>query len=159
MSPVVRANWILVLLALVLGTLLWLDQGRERATYPRLTPLSPAAIGRITIEAGGRTVERLEKRPGGWRSLLRQTPVEDLEWIRHLLHIAELPSLQRFPAPRDLRPFGLDDPRFRLQLDDTLVSWGSIEPISRRRYVLVDGQVHLVTDGYTHHLHAAPAPP
>jgi hypothetical protein len=158
MSPVIRANWILALLALVLGILLWFDQARKGEAYPRITPLSPATIERITIEAGGQTVAQLEKGPTGWRSIRQQTPVKDLEWIQRLLHIAELPSLQRFPAPRELHSLGLDQPRYRLWLDDTLISWGTIEPLSRRRYVLVDKQIHLITDGYTHHLHAAPAP-
>ena len=155
MSPVIRANWLLTLLALVLGALLWIDQTRETGTYLRLTSLSPATIQHITLEAGGQTVEKLEKSSEGWRSLVQAAPVKDREWIHHLLHIAELPSLQQFPAPRDLHPFGLDEPRFRLQLNDILISWGSIEPLTRRRYVLVGDQVHLITDGYTHHLHPA----
>jgi len=155
MTPLVRANWSLALLALLLGALLWLDHGPENERYPRLTALDPSQIQSITIEAGGRVIEQLQKRGAEWFSKEKQAAVNDGEWIRHLLHIAELPSLQRFHAPSDLQPFGLDEPRFRLKLDHTLISWGGIEPLSQRRYVLVGDQVHLITDGYTHHLHAA----
>ena len=155
MTPLVRANWLLALLALFLGTLLWLDHGRESERYPRLTALAPSRIQTITIEAGGQLIEQLQKRGTEWFSKEKRAVVNDTEWIRHLLHIAELPSLRQFPAPADLQPFGLDEPRFRLKLDDTLISWGGIEPLSQRRYVLVGDRVHLITDGYTHHLHAA----
>ena len=155
MSPVIRANWILAVLALLLGVLLWLDGNRKEESYPPLTSLTPSDIGRVVIENEDRVIEQLRRSEEGWFSESLQAGVEDAEWIGHLLHIAELPSLQRFPAPDDLAPFGLDRPRFRLRLDGTLLEWGGLEPLSQRRYVRVGDRIHLITDGYTHHLRAA----
>ncbi|RTZ74009.1 MAG: hypothetical protein DSZ00_05270 [Gammaproteobacteria bacterium] len=155
MTPLMRANGFLALLAVLLGTLLWWDYHSQQTGYPLLTPLDPATIQHITVEANGQVIEQLQKRGEEWFSRGRQAPVDDTEWIGHLLHIAQLPSLQHFDAPADLQPFGLDKPRFRLIFDDTVIGWGTIEPLSQRRYVLVGDRVHLITDGYTHHLHAA----
>jgi len=158
-SPVVRANWLLAAVVALLAFALWRSSETPPPTYPPLTPLKPEAIRQVKIEAKGQPVEALERTAQGWRSLLTGKPVTDEAWLDHLLHIAELPSLQRFPAPEDLAPYGLDAPRYRLWFDDVLVEWGALEPLGRRRYVRTGNTVHLVTDGYTHHLHAAKGAP
>lgn len=155
MSPVVRANWMLAVVALLLAGLLWLDSRRDEPHYPPLTPLTADQIDRVVIEAQGQVIEQLRRQAEGWTSESLQARVEDREWLGRLLHIAELPSLQRFPAPDNLAPFGLDRPGYRLKFNDILVEWGGLEPLSQRRYVKVGGTIHLITDGYTHHLHAA----
>jgi len=157
MSPVTRANAVLTLLALVLGLALWWDLERQEAHYPPLTPLHPDQIHQVFIERAGELVEHLRRTATGWRSL--RGPVEDQQWLNHLLHIAELPSLQRFPAPDDLAPFGLAEPAHRLRFNDIWIAWGGLEPVSGRRYVKVADQIHLVSDGYTHHIHPAPPCP
>jgi hypothetical protein len=111
----------------------------------------------VKIETGGETVEELERVNGEWRSRLQHRPVKDREWLKHLLHIAQLPSLARFPVPKDLGPYGLDHPRHRLWFDDTLIEWGGLEPLGRRRYVRVGDTIHVISDGFTHHLHPAGA--
>lgn len=155
MSPVIRANWILATLSLLLGLLLWFGASGERTSYPPLTPLAVSEIKRVVIEKEGRIIEQLSRSEAGWFSDSLQAGVEDKAWIDHLLHIAELPSLQRFPVPANPAPFGLDRPGYRLRLDDVLLEWGGLEPLRRRRYVRVGNQIHLISDGYTHHLRAA----
>ncbi len=159
MSPVTRANLLLAAAALALGLALWRTLPPDGPALPPLTPLDPAAIREIRIETGGRLVAHLVRSGDGWRNRLGQRPVKDGEWIDRLLHIAVLPSLRRFPASDDLAPFGLDPPRHRLVLDGLVLEWGGLEPSGRRRYVRVGKTIHLVTDGYTHHLRAAGDPP
>lgn len=152
MSPVVRANWGLAAAALLLGLLFWLEPGSESAHYPFLTLLKPAQINHIQIEVAGKPIVNLTRAQGRWLDEANQEEVGDTVWIERLLHIAELPSLQRFPAPKDLAPFGLDTPGKRLQLNDVVIAWGGLDPVSRLRYVLIGRQIHLITDSYTHHL-------
>ncbi len=155
MSPVVRANWILAVTAVILALFQLRTPMETAVRHPPLTPLEPERIQSIRIETDGRLVEHLERHREGWFSRMQQTAVTDETWVERLLHMAELPSLTRFPVPRDPTPYGLDRPRHRLWFDGLELQWGGVEPISGRRYVRVGDTVHLVTDGYTHHLHPA----
>jgi len=143
----------LSLTLLVLGLILWVWRLQPQP-LPPLTPLQPQQVERIRIsDDKGREI-RLAKRAGHW--WLDQSPADE-ERIEQLLGICTTPSLRRFPgAEKHLAEFGLDPPALRLWLNDLQLDFGTTDPINGWRYVLTGGQIHLIGDGFRHHL-SAPA--
>lgn len=145
-----RLNLILLALAGLLGILIW--QSRPPA-FPPLTGLDPAAVSQIEIrDRSGRQV-RLSRRDNGWQS--GGNPADQTR-VARFLGICRTPSLERFAAPEDLTPFGLEPAPIRLQLDELTLDIGATDPVNGWRYVRIGQQIHLIADGFYHHLTASP---
>jgi hypothetical protein len=146
------------LLNLILGglalSLIMLAWWLQPSALPPLTSLQPTQVEHIQIQhATGRTIQ-LSKRQGRW--WLAQAPANQ-QRIEQLLGICHTPSLQRFAAPGErLAEFGLAPPAIRLRLNDLELAFGGADPINGWRYVALDEQIHLIGDGFQHHL-SAPA--
>jgi hypothetical protein len=150
MHPRLRLNLILLALVALLG--LWVWQAQSPGFTP-LTPLDPAQVKQIAIgDLSGRQVN-LQKRDGVWYSGALPANTQRIE---QLLGICQTPSLERFLAPTELTPFGLDPAPIQLQLDGLLLKIGASDPIHGWRYVLIEGEIHLIADGFYHHLTAPP---
>ncbi len=146
-----RTNLILLTVACLLGAVIW--QAQPPGFSP-LTPLDPASIELIDIsDLSGRHIH-LQKAAGRW---LAEGAPANQERIRQLLGICATPSLESFAAPQDLAPFGLDPAPIRLQLNGLTLDFGNTDPVNGWRYVHFEQQVHLIADGYYHHLTAPPA--
>lgn len=77
--------------------------------------------------------------------------------IQTLARIAVTPVFQTLAAPTGrLAEFGLAPPGVRLRLNDLLLELGTTDPIHFMRYVLLEGELRLINDGFQHHL-LAPA--
>ena len=76
--------------------------------------------------------------------------------MEQFLGICQTPSLERFRAPSDLAPFNLNPAPILVQLDDLELSIGSTDPVNGWRYVQIGGLIHLIADGFYHHLTAPP---
>jgi hypothetical protein len=134
----------------LLGLLAWLSQP---SPPPPLTQLDPLQITRIGIsDLQGREISLL-RQGERWTSNNRAA---DPSRIGQLLKICLTPSLQRFAAPDDLAPYGLAPAPIVLTLDDSTLSFGNTDPVNGWRYVHHQGEVHLIADGFYHHL-VAPA--
>ncbi|MGD8909671.1 MAG: hypothetical protein PVI92_10010 [Chromatiales bacterium] len=145
-----RLNLTLLAAAGLLGLLIWRAQPPR---LPPLTPLDPAHIEQIEIsDLSGRHI-LLKKVAGIWRS---GTAAADQRRIAQLLGICTTPSLERFPAAADLTPFNLAPAPIRLRLDSLTLDFGTTDPLNGWRYVHMDKQVHLIADGFYHHLTAPP---
>lgn len=144
-------NMILLVAAGLLGLLVW--QAQPPGFSP-LTPLSPASVERIEIsDLSGRQIE-LWKQAGVWRS---GSAITNQQRISQLLSICDTPSLEHFTAPSDLTPFGLDPAPIRLNLNGQTLEFGATDPVNGWRYVRIGEQIHLIADGFYHHL-TAPLP-
>ena len=153
MNPVVRTNWLLTALAVILILLVSRQSSREQGDYQSITPLAASDIGTIGIQHQTTPYARLQRNAGTWVWMPDGGEVADKEWVARLAHIAELPSLRHFPAAtKELAEFGLNPPRYRLTLNHQVIDFGSVDPSSGLRYVLIGDVIHLVSDGYTHHL-------
>lgn len=153
-----RALLNLVLLVLVIGlvVVVVLEPGSEQAAGPvTLTRLSPAAVTHIRIEPRNHEPLELTKQGGIWRlSTPLAAPANGFR-AESLVEVLATPSHGQFPADEhDLAAFGLDEPDFKLRLNDRELWFGNTEPLNNRRYVLADGMVHLITDRFYHHLAA-----
>ena len=142
-------NLILLLLTALLALLFWWLQP---VALPTLTRLQPDQIQEIRIsDLKGRDIQ-LHKTAEGWR--LGQAPANTAR-IRQLLGICATPSLQSFPAPRErLQEFGLNPPPIHLRLNRLELAFGGNDPINGWRYVRIGDVIHLIGDGFQHHLTA-----
>lgn len=138
-------------LAALLALLIWRLQPEP---LPSLTNLLPEQIQSIQIsDRSGREI-LLTRHNGAW---LLGSAAADATRIEQLLGLCRTPSLQRFPAPLErLAEFGLQPPAIRLRLNDLELAFGSNDPINGWRYVRIDDQIHLIGDGFQHHLTAPP---
>ncbi|MET0068167.1 MAG: hypothetical protein ABW076_17625 [Candidatus Thiodiazotropha sp.] len=146
-----KVNLILLLIAALLGALVWWSQP---APTPLLSNLDPASVQRITIHQQG--VERpilLTRDKGAW--LVDGQPA-DGHRIQQFLRLLRTPSLHRFAAPDSFQPYGLERPTWIVEFDSERFTFGVTDPINGWRYVLYQGTVHLIGDGFRHHL-SAPA--
>ncbi|MCG7955230.1 MAG: hypothetical protein JAY63_16615 [Candidatus Thiodiazotropha taylori] len=147
MSHKLRLNLILMVVIGLLALLVWRSQPEPMAS---LSQLAPAEIRTITIRsATDRLSMRLEQ--GEW---VIDDQVGLTSRIEQLLTISQTASLKQFPAPTDLTPFGLVNPSIVLQLNQEHFSFGDIDPLNGWRYVLHNGVIHLIGNGYHHHLTA-----
>ena len=154
MSRLLRANAVMAVLVVLLGLVAWLEPGLERAAVvPSLTELSPAAARSLRLFKGNDLVLGLELTEQGWQLNAPAAGVADNERVRELLGLLGTPSLRRFPAPAErLAEFGLAEPEFILEVDGVPIAFGGLDPVTQQRYVLYAGQVHLIGDGFRHHL-------
>lgn len=142
----------LILLGLIGGLALWIWQAQPPGFQP-LTTLDPAQMERIVIsDLSGRQV-RLRKVNGVW---LSGASLANGERIGQLLGICQTPSLERFAAPDSLSPYGLEPAAIQLQLNQLPLNIGTTDPINGWRYVQIGDQIHLIADGFYHHLTAPP---
>lgn len=143
-------NLILLLVAVLLGLLVWYARSPQTIA---LTALDPAGIQRIEISGlKGRHIQ-LRRVEGLW---LTHGENARQERVAQLLGICRTPSLERFAATGDLRPYGLDPPPIRLRLDGETLDFGTTDPLHGWRYVRYRQRIHLIADGFYHHLSAAP---
>jgi hypothetical protein len=154
MNRLLRATALAALLVAALGLLVWLEPGLERgAATPSLTQLSPAAARSLRLFRGSDLVMGLELTEQGWQLNAPVAGVADNERVRELLGLLRTPSLRQFEVPPERHAeFGLASPEFILEVDGVPIAFGGLDPVSQFRYVLYAGQVHLIGDGFRHHL-------
>lgn len=146
-------NLLLLILVAALSAAVRFDLERELAVGT-LTGLADAEITEVVLERQGTPTVRLARFSGGWRM---QTPYEtpaDGERVDQLARIARTPVHRTLPAPEDLNRLGLDPPGALLTLDGLALRFGDLDPIDQRRYVAIGDEVHLIDDGFQHHLMA-----
>lgn len=150
-------NLLLLLVALVLGAIVFFEPGKDEQHEPvRLTELDEAAIDRFALinETGAIA---FEKREGHWwLAAPFSAPANDIR-VGQLLAITHAASATHYPLdPNDLAKFELDKPKASITLGDVKIVFGGVDPIDLRRYVWVDKTLHLVDDDFSHHI-SAPA--
>jgi hypothetical protein len=130
-----------------------LEKQRDKA--PPLTNLQSHEIHYIRLSNPSNPGIELEKRADTWHMTApRQEPANN-DKIEQLLGIATTRSHSRFPLPKErLNEFGLDRPGIRLELNDLVMEFGNNEPLQFRRYVRIGEQLHLISNGFHHHLMA-----
>lgn len=145
-----RLNLILLFAVGLLSLVIWQSQPPG---LPPLTPLDPTRVEEIEIsDLSGRHIQ-LTKTSGVWRSGAASA---NQQRISQLLAICTTSSLDRFPLATDLTPFGLDPAPIRLRLNDTTLDIGNTDPLNGWRYIRTGETIHLIADGFYHHLTAPP---
>jgi hypothetical protein len=155
MHPLDRVNGVLALAVLALAALLWLDRPATK-TLPPLTQLHATDINEIKLYEGARIKWSVLRDKSGWTMTHPDITPANSARIDELLSILSTPSLKAWHSPPEtLATYGLAEPTYRLEFDTQAIGFGDTEPTSGLRYVSIEDRIHLVGDGYYHHLLAA----
>ena len=146
-----------VVALLALAALYGPEPGDTLAEAP-LTVLDPGKIRQIRIDRRGRDPIAFERDADGWGMTAPYRIAANGDKLQALARIASTPSHRSFPAGQaDLAELGLAPASLHLELDGLTLEIGGTEPIRRRRYVRLEGRIHLIADLFQHHLLAAAA--
>lgn len=161
-------NLTLVVAVAVLTTVVVLEPGKQAPPAgPALTPWTAAEVNTLRIERGDAPPVVLERQAEGWRmSAPRSLPAHAIR-AGMVSRAAEIASLSRIGTPGDLAQYRLAPPLATLTLNDHTLAFGDIDPLQQRRYLLVDGALHLTADtlfplinrGWSHFVDPALLPP
>ena len=151
-----KINLGLLLAVALLALINWLEPGIGD-DYPLVTLLSPEQINSIKLTHQGKPRFSLKRGADGWRDSEGEGQQANRDRVEKLLQISQLPSLYRFPVNQaDLKQYGLQPPGYQLQFNQVELQFGGNDPVSQLRYLKVDDTIHLVSDGYYHHLNRSP---
>jgi len=151
-------NLVLVVLALVMGLIIYFEPGLEPADIPQpLTTLLVAddAIG-IHIERVKYDPVSFIKRNGRWYLVTekQELPASTFQ-LQALLRLLETSSSSHYAADTvDLAALGLDPPQATVTIDDVAILFGNTAPLDGKRYLQIDATVHLIEDRYQHLINA-----
>ena len=149
---------LLLLLLPLLIAITWFQPGLDRPQIHPLTQLQADRIDTIQISNNSGTLIKLQREHGGW---MMQSPIAgeaNNQRVNELLGISQTKSHLSFPAEDEkLAEYGLKPPHIVLQLNELQLLFGDNDPVYQRRYVKVAGQIHLIDDGFQHHLLAQPS--
>lgn len=155
MHPLDRVNGWLALAALTVALLLWLGRPASLPPPP-ITPLDAADINAVQLYEQNRLKWSVLRDKAGWTMTHPDITAADPARIAQLLSIVATPSLRAWQgSPETLAAYGLAAPAYRLVFDKLSIDFGATEPTAGLRYILVGDRVHLIGDGYYHHLLAA----
>ncbi len=147
------ANLLLLVLILTLGALMRRELGQENKVET-LTGLRPENITEIRIERSDEPAIRLVQQPGGWRMEAPYRVVADAGRIGQLVGIAATPVHRSLPVGTDMGQLGLAADGLTLTMNGLVLRFGDVDPLAHQRYVAIGEQVHLIGDGFYHHLMA-----
>lgn len=152
-----RARWTVNLLLLLVVALLSIEVRRaleQDRHVPALTELAPETITEIRLERPGKPPIELLRNTENWHMESPYRIAANATRIEQLVRIAATRVFRSLPE-NDTADLGLEPERALLSLDGLILRFGNTEPIDHHRYVAVGGQVHLVGDGFQHHLMAS----
>lgn len=158
MTRLARGNAALVLIVALLALVAWQEPGLDRS--PALRPLTERAgqaVRGIRLFDRSGLVLGLERTATGWDLTAPRPGPADAARVERLLGLLATPSLRNIGKVDDrLAEFGLAEPELIIEFDGVPIAFGGLDPVSQQRYVSYGGDVHLIGDGYRHHLLAGP---
>ena len=153
-----RTHWFLLLTALLLGAVVYAELRRERMLgIDPLTQMEPAAIRTLAVTCNACQPRRFEKVGAHWRMLEPFAQAADDAAVDRLAAIARAPV--RFRHARgdlEANKLGLDPAHATLELNGTILKFGTTDAIHGDRYVEIDGAIALVPDRFSARLFETP---
>ena len=155
-----RTSTNLFLLAMValLVAAVFAELRRERA-FGRdpLTAIDPDTIHSLAVTCQGCTSRRFEKVGGHWMMREPEAQPANDKAVARLTSIVRAPVRYRRPAAElDASKLGLEPPVATLEVDGTVLKFGTTDAIHNDRYVEVGGTIALVPDRFSALLFATP---
>lgn len=141
-------NLSLTAIAIALAVFVYLRHDEPTTTpLPRLTQLQASKVQHIVISRQGEADIVLQRQDSGWRMTQPlQVPANEPR-VLALLQLLSQHSYGRFPAQAmALDKLGLASANVVVRYDALRMEFGLIEPLNKRRYVLIDGEVQLIDD-------------
>jgi hypothetical protein len=153
-----RTNLFLLAMVALLGAAVYAEFRRESAiAQDPLTAIDPATIQSLAVRCQSCTARRFEKIDGHW--LMREPKAQRANdaAVARLAAIVRAPVRYRRPAAGlDAAKLGLDPPAATLEVDGTLLKFGTTDAIRNDRYVEVGDTIALVPDRFSALLFASP---
>jgi len=120
----------------------------KNTKHPLISDFDANNIKSIILQRNGSVALQLLKEQSSWFiSKPFITPANNFQ-VNALLAIATNHSYSQFDAKQhDLKKFGLMQPHISLQLNNQQLHFGGTDPLSFRRYVLVNNTIHLINNG------------
>lgn len=140
-------NLVLLFLIGAVAALVWMR--KEEPTPPPEPLLAKAteAIERVGFRIPGGASVMAERAGSGWRLIEPVSAPADTSVINSLLSTARAPVSDRIPAAEvELSQMGFDNPERFLIYDDQEVAFGAINPVTKKRYVLMGESVLQISD-------------
>jgi len=162
-------NLVLFAAIVMLGVVVWFDPFAPAPPEELpLTNTSSEAITAITLIKEGKTAFRVEKYNFDSEPRWKLTQPVDLSAnlmkVKQLLSLLKTNSLRQYRIKSDnLAKLGLAEPAWQIVFDvshqivsttsaskipveNVVIKFGKTEPVSQKRYVLVDDTIHLIND-------------
>jgi len=151
----IRLNLVLFLIVIALTFIAIQKPGiNNHITYKKISGLTENQIQHIEIISSDQKIIQLTKANQKW-TIETNENVKDInqDKISYLFNLLNTNSLENFPASAEkLSEYHLSNPRITVKFNDFSIAFGDSEPLKRRRYILIDGQIHLINDMYYHFL-------
>lgn len=166
-------NLVLFSVIVILGLVAWLDPfAPAPPEYTPLTSINITSIEKISLVKGGKVAFSLEKQGfqpiSTWKMVQPlQIPANPMK-VKQLLNLTNTNSLRQYQIKSEhLAKLGLAEPSWEITFETRAktragsnaetsgdksytekvsIGFGKTEPISQRRYVLVNDAVHLIND-------------
>jgi len=152
----VRTRWLvnILLLAVVAALAAYALYGLPTDDTPHepIAQLAPSVVQRIAIEATGADPIELVREGDNWFVTRPVRARANVTQVERLLDLLAVRGRDRMPA-RDLENFDLDRPALRVQFDETVIAFGTVNPLTQDQYVSVGDTVYMIAG---HHRSAVP---
>jgi len=151
----IRLNLFLFLIVAALSYIAIQKPGiNKQVTYNKISQLNEEQIQHIEIISADNKKIRFIKKNHQWmfKTDNNETTI-DPDKIGYLFKLLNADSLENFSASQEhLNQYHLSEPRITVKFDNFTIAFGDSEPLKRRRYILINKQVHLINDMYYHFL-------
>ena len=138
-------NVVVVLVALVLAAIAWLDY-QQPDDDNGLTSLRPDDVGVIRVQREDGDGLRMERQGDGWLITDPVTAPASTFHVEQLLELTRAPRQASYePGEVDPEALGLIPPRIKIAFDGTGIGLGDAE--GELRYAMTGNAVHLIPDG------------
>lgn len=147
---------LLAIVALLAAVVIW--EPRQQEAINKLSSLNSDDINRIHIQRDALQDVQLEKQDGHWNMLTPYSISADKNRIKALLALINTRSYTNFTAEgRKLADYGLEQVLAQISFNDSHFQFGKLETISKRRYIYLNKEIHLITDLFYHQLRTSAA--
>jgi hypothetical protein len=137
-----------LLLALLLMLLLWLNQQPAHEPQP-LLDVAAAEVSEIRVLRDGQLQLSLLRDDDGWMLTHPDVARASAQRAASLLGLLQAESHWQTGAQAStLQTYGLQQPRLSVHFDEQVLHFGSASTPPGQRYILVNGQVHLIDEAY-----------
>ncbi len=149
---VLNLSLVIVVVVLVLFTIY--EPGIKKPQHTLISnELDIGQINKITLRRNGKQIVKLEKQQRSWHIIEPfQLAANDIQTYGLLSILKENSFAQIISKDEELDKFGLKNPSVRLLLNNKEINLGTTDPINFRRYVLIDGTIHLINDAIYRYL-------
>lgn len=144
-------NLLLLVVIAVLGWLVWWQAGQPGDAPETLLDLPQAGIHSITItrqpDSTMPDIIQLKKQADGWRMVEPEQAAIDAKRLKLLFTLLnETVEADYDASDKNLAQYGLEPGEVSVAFNDQILLFGGVNPVSKRRYILHEGRIKLISE-------------